>query len=362
MKKRTVLAIALVFLVLLLLSGCAASNTDYAKQGVVLMVGGDDMDDEAATGFVMGSRDGSWYVVTNYRIDEDNLDRVYLWRSEQETYSAVQVLALEDYGVTVQKILGNPKGLKPLIVNADNDVSQGDELTIIGFSGETVLTDQDAGTYVNQVRTSTTSLDKAETFDGVRVYMYDASLTRRSEGAPVLDESGLVVGVNVYLGEGEYGAVDIAHILPYLKSAGIQVDTGMSYSTRLLLIILGAAIAAALLIVLVARLRTKKTYKLVGVSGLYAGKTIRLTRERVLFGRDPMQCSIIYPPETRAVSRRHCEIYYDGNTNRYILVDLSSQGTFFDNGQRLEKSKPYVLGDGLRFYLADKNQMFVVKK
>jgi hypothetical protein len=192
--------------------------------------------------------------------------------------------------------------------------------------------------------------------------MYDASLTRRSEGAPVLDKSGLAVGVNVYLGEGEYGAVDIAHILPYLQSAGIQVDTGMPYLTRLLLIVFAAAIVAALLIVLIVRLKAKKTYKLVGVSGLYAGKTIRLARERVAFGRDPMQCSIVYPPETRAISRRHCEIYYDRNTKRYMLVDLSSQGTFFDNGQRLEKSKPYVLGDNLRFYLADKNQMFLIKK
>ena len=96
MKLLSIISVLLVVLSL----GAFMDDIETAKEGVVIMVGGENKDGVTASGFVVGSKDGACYVVTSGKINEDDLERVYPFRSGEEVYNAVQVYCLEDYGVS----------------------------------------------------------------------------------------------------------------------------------------------------------------------------------------------------------------------------------------------------------------------
>ena len=74
-------------------------------------------------------------------------------------------------------------------------------------------------------------------------------------------------------------------------------------------------------------------------------------------GRSSQSCQFVVAGDTN-ISRIHCYLRFDGN-NVY-LVDTSSNGTFFENGNRLMKNKEYSITSGTRFYLATKNHMLIL--
>ena len=58
------------------------------------------------------------------------------------------------------------------------------------------------------------------------------------------------------------------------------------------------------------------------------------------------------------ISRTHCYLRVDGN--KIYLADTSVNGTFWENGVRLEKNREYAIAPGTKFYLATRNHMLVV--
>ena len=58
------------------------------------------------------------------------------------------------------------------------------------------------------------------------------------------------------------------------------------------------------------------------------------------------------------ISRIHCYLTFDGNNFR--LTDVSSNGTFLENGERLVKEREYILPPGSKFYIAERENMFIV--
>ncbi|WP_187301349.1 FHA domain-containing protein [Aureimonas sp. AU20] len=68
-----------------------------------------------------------------------------------------------------------------------------------------------------------------------------------------------------------------------------------------------------------------------------------MTTGSLLIGRSPV-CDWVLPDPDRVVSGRHCRI--DSETNRFVLTDLSTNGTFVD-----EASEP--LGPGAHVTLRD---------
>ena len=76
--------------------------------------------------------------------------------------------------------------------------------------------------------------------------------------------------------------------------------------------------AAIIVLVLVILIVKRKKHIIAGLTGVHAGKEIKLGRERVVFGRDPSQCSVVYPANQKGISRRHCEIYYEQKERKRI--------------------------------------------
>ena len=55
------------------------------------------------------------------------------------------------------------------------------------------------------------------------------------------------------------------------------------------------------------------------------------------------------------VSRLHCSISYSSKYKKYFVTDCSSNGTFYQNGQRLERGKRVAVEPGTTLMLADEN-------
>ncbi len=84
---------------------------------------------------------------------------------------------------------------------------------------------------------------------------------------------------------------------------------------------------------------------LTGVSGLYAGQEFRLDGD-IIFGRDPKNCNIVFPPNTHGVSRMQCQIMLTENGRRIMIVDCGSTNGTFLNGIRLFPGQPAILQAG----------------
>lgn len=89
-----------------------------------------------------------------------------------------------------------------------------------------------------------------------------------------------------------------------------------------------------------------------GIQGAYAGSTVEIGLEPVLFGRNPAQCNIIFPAGTKGVSGRHCTIKADAAAGKVIVTDVgSTYGTLLPDGTCLHAGEARALAPGERFIL-----------
>lgn len=77
-------------------------------------------------------------------------------------------------------------------------------------------------------------------------------------------------------------------------------------------------------------------------------------------GRLPQSCHMVIGNNDTNISRVHCYLNYDGNN--VFLTDVSANGTYFMDGQKLNKGVKYSLSYGTEFYLVSKKYSLIVKK
>lgn len=99
-----------------------------------------------------------------------------------------------------------------------------------------------------------------------------------------------------------------------------------------------------------------------GISGQFAGQTVDFVGGQLVIGRDPRLAQLLYPQSNDNVSRKHLTIRFDDKTQKFILEDSSSNGTFLSSNEKLEPGKPYYLNPGDRFYIADPKEVFELTK
>jgi pSer/pThr/pTyr-binding forkhead associated (FHA) protein len=101
---------------------------------------------------------------------------------------------------------------------------------------------------------------------------------------------------------------------------------------------------------------------LFGVSGEYNGVELELGQEPVAIGRDPRVSHLVFSPNTRVVSGRHCAVWFDTQAKSVMVEDLwSTNGTYLGDGRRLEGGRPYPLRSAEQFYLGDPDVLFEVR-
>lgn len=96
------------------------------------------------------------------------------------------------------------------------------------------------------------------------------------------------------------------------------------------------------------------------IGGALQGMTFPIS-SRVVIGRDPKHCSIIYPKDAHGISSVHCaaEPTADG---QIILIDLGSTYGTMAGGQQLTVGKGVTLHPGDAFTLGGKENVFEVRR
>ena len=105
---------------------------------------------------------------------------------------------------------------------------------------------------------------------------------------------------------------------------------------------------------------SKARVALACIGGALQGMTFPIS-SRVVFGRDPKRCSIIYPKDAHGISSVHCaaEPTADG---QIILTDLGSTYGTMAGGQQLTAGKGVTLHPGDAFTLGGKENVFEVRR
>jgi predicted component of type VI protein secretion system len=77
-----------------------------------------------------------------------------------------------------------------------------------------------------------------------------------------------------------------------------------------------------------------------------------------IIGRDPEVCQIVIEQNLGRVSRRHCGILYSPSKQTFYVCDYSSNGTFLDDGTRLQNGVYSAINYGATILLGNADVSF----
>lgn len=99
----------------------------------------------------------------------------------------------------------------------------------------------------------------------------------------------------------------------------------------------------------------------IGITGVYAGKTIQMpVNGSLMFGRDAVACQVVFPSTSRGVSRHHCVLKHNSVSGMFVIYDSgSSYGTFCNQGRI--GSTPVAIKNGEQFSLGSGENTFEVR-
>lgn len=99
--------------------------------------------------------------------------------------------------------------------------------------------------------------------------------------------------------------------------------------------------------------------EIIGIYGQYKGYSIPANNnEEIVIGRNAAESSIVLDQNAEKISKKHCGIIYDKNSNSYMVIDYSSNGTYLADGSRLARNIRTSLPRGTSIYLGDKINVF----
>ncbi len=257
---------------------------------------------------------------------------------------------------------------------------------------------------VSDVTVTTGAISRFTTMTGegdVRVIQHDATVHGGNSGGPLINENGVVVGINTY--SGSEASLNYAIYVDYAREVldELEIPYNNAQSNPFLIpAIAGGVVVLAVIVMIVVlvvrRGRGKRApepiqaadpvpvpetpvpqptqpvaspavqptaqadngLRLQGVSGSFAGRRFPLSGT-LRIGRDPQLNQLVYPPQVKGISRTHCELSVVNG--QVYLKDLgSSYGTFLAGGQRLAASQAILLKPGDSFSLASEQETFVV--
>ncbi len=374
------------------------------------------------TGFAIGKPgEPVEYIVTNGHVVEYGYmgPKVY---AEQVSSAGVQVYfsaaendfvagqvvyysGFNEKDIAIIKLPSATDKRTALRLRSSSDVKVGETVYALGYPG-TATVGQDFKTFDQDDITLTKgviSKKMTPSFSTYDAFQMDTYISGGNSGGPLVDENGFVVGINSAgieasgIDIGMNYAIVADELIKILDSERIEYTMaggGVSWAQpwfAYVFLPIGVLALAGGIILLVTSQKNgqgapvaagaaagmgsgkaparggrgpvEKRAVLRGVTGKYSGQSFDLLKGKVVIGRDPATCNIVFDKNTPGISGRHCQVVYDPNEDCFIITDLgSSYGTFLGNGKKLTANVAEKLSTGDTFYLCDNANRFVVSK
>ncbi|MEN6636196.1 MAG: trypsin-like peptidase domain-containing protein [Clostridiaceae bacterium] len=389
---------------------------DYVKKGSGFFVGieGGAVEYILTNAHVVTATDDSGNVLGYAR----NVDVVFDDIDSDSTVSA-KVLKIFDDGLDLAILrLEAPTTLrKQLPLRSAESVSIMTPIYALGFPG---IADDSSGylpSNVDDVTITEGKITKEQyQYQGSNYLQVDAAISSGNSGGPLVDETGAVVGINSMVSDPQSGtglgyALYIDYAIDYFNTMGYPYTlapdpvpssqpTGSASPVVTsepapdpgpdpkpigwyVYAAIGVAVAAvaAVAYLLIDKKKKQMTpsdvgYTVpvgkpaeasrggrqitsIGQTNVLGGKSYPVSG-KILVGRDPATCQIVFPAKTPGISGKHCAV--QELAQGVVVTDLgSSYGTYLENGTKMETNKPYTILTGEAFFLASKDNGFRVK-
>lgn len=362
------------------------------------------------------------YIVTNGHVVADAYE--YPLQYPNEIFGSVEVYysAAENDFAQAEIVYYSPQTQKDIAIlklpsptekrvalslRESDSVEPGDTAYALGYPGNAVANQPLPKYDANDVTMTKGIISNRTTLTGTtyEAFQMDVSIAGGNSGGPLVDDDGHVMGINVataydqttgQLSDVHY-AIIIDELTKILDSERIEYTLaggGLSWTQpwfAYVFLPIGVLALAGGIILLVTSQKNgqgapvaagaaagmgsgkaparggrgpvEKRAVLRGVTGKYSGQSFDLLKGKVVIGRDPATCNIVFDKNTPGISGRHCQVVYDPNEDCFIITDLgSSYGTFLGNGKKLTANVAEKLSTGDTFYLCDNANRFVVSK
>lgn len=414
--------VGIVFGVLGLMGGGGKDPYDVRKSVVMAYSYIQLTDGQAAgamgTGFAIGKPgEPVEYIVTNGHVVEYAYEgpqiyqgqvaaagvQVYFSAAENDYFAAevVYYSPSTEKDIAILRLPSATDKRQAVTIKDADDVAIGDTAYALGYPG-VASNSQQFNTFDENDITLTKGIVSKRTkpvWSNYDAFQMDVYINHGNSGGPLVDEQGFLIGIN------SSGAVDdqgksegvnyaitsneLTRILDeerigYTMAGGLSwVPNWFAYvflpigvlalAGGIVLLAMTAQKNGAVLVaagmggqkksVVKGRGPMEKHAALRGVTGKYAGQSFDLLKGKVVIGRDPATCNIVFDKNTPGISGRHCQVVYDANEDCFLITDLgSSYGTFLGNGKKLTANVAEKLSAGDTFYLCDNTNRFVVVK
>lgn len=100
-------------------------------------------------------------------------------------------------------------------------------------------------------------------------------------------------------------------------------------------------------------------FRLYGLQGFYAGASLT-AEDSITLGRDPVNCQLVFPQNTRGVSKVHCRLRIDPVRNLVYLKDMNSTYGTWVNGHLIGRGQETALNCADRFAFGE-GQVFEIE-
>lgn len=89
------------------------------------------------------------------------------------------------------------------------------------------------------------------------------------------------------------------------------------------------------------------------MSGEYAGQQFSMSNGYLMIGRDSQRANLILT--SSQISKQHCYIKYDAQSDSYLVIDYSTNGVFFGDGSRMKPNSQTMVRRGTTIRLGGNN-------
>lgn len=318
----------------------------------------------------------NWHVVENTRFGWEVavLDEQGDWVPCEIVDSNVEK------DLAVLRVQGNFS--RPAVLFADvRKIEIGEDVFALGFPGASDIAEDSYAKGQEGITVTKGILSRSIVSGGIHHLQTDAAVNAGNSGGPLYNDRGEVIGINVakafrtdegQMSEGIAWAIRADELFPLLnlnrigyrvaggvvKRSAAEPASSKSYAasswpkgTWFIVGILGILAVTLLLVFLLQRRKKPPVATLVGASGTFVGRSITISANPFIAGRDPARCALVFPDRLQEISREHFTILHDASTRIYWLVDTSTNGTSLD-GVLLVRGSRTSLREGALIALA----------